>query len=247
MFFRSQLHQMSGSFSSVATLPAANVVASEPCWIALLPDEVLVEIFARLDYSQLRVVGKVCRKWAALVPLSREKFTRHYGLSQFKAALGKALSHESGGKPTHQEISQLSLELEETLFKSEKHCGLKAYQERLRSLAFNLSKNSKLAEQLLCGSLSTAALVQLNLEELAPPQIKLAREEHRKRKMREVIYRPDEMLMKSERKSFQPSQLFHCDACGSRACVYYAWRTRQQVERGEIFVRCTNCGNRWEC
>jgi hypothetical protein len=78
--------------------------------------------------------------------------------------------------PSPAAAERLAEAVEEALLRCHGACDA-AYKAKLRSLAFNLSRNPELRRELEAGELSAAALVRLRPEELAPREVA----EHRHR------------------------------------------------------------------
>lgn len=49
-----------------------------------------------------------------------------------------------------------------------------------------------------------------------------------------------------EKKQIATTDLFQCNRCKERKCIYHTAQTRSADESATIYVECTNCGLRWK-
>jgi transcription elongation factor S-II len=128
-----------------------------------------------------------------------------------------------------------------------------AYNDKVRSLLFNLKKNNNLRNDVLLQHTSSTALVQMSSEQLADDQTVAARiqesqklqeskrldwEQANEGKINEMCGITGELLKAS---------LFTCNRCKSTKTTSTQKQTRSADEPMTVFVYCTNCGKRWKC
>ena len=132
--------------------------------------------------------------------------------------------------------------------------GIKqTYMEKVRSLVFNLKKNSSLREQVILGQVSADRLTRMSSEELLSEQKAKERnatvkhlqdsrrldwEQANEGKINEMCGIKGELLKAS---------LFTCGRCKSVKTTSTQKQTRSADEPMTVFVLCLNCGNRWKC
>jgi len=128
-----------------------------------------------------------------------------------------------------------------------------AYSRKLRSLIFNLKKNSNLCENVILGTMSAKALVVMGPDELATSEISKERaniiskmsdsrrldwEDANEDKINEMCGIKGDLLNAS---------LFTCGRCKSTKTTSTQKQTRSADEPMTVFVLCKSCGNRWKC
>jgi|AntRauTorckE5430_2_1112549.scaffolds.fasta_scaffold04531_3 transcription elongation factor S-II len=132
--------------------------------------------------------------------------------------------------------------------------GIKqSYLDKIRSLIFNLKKNSDLRENVILGSTQPETLVTLAPEQLATAEkseernkaeakLKDSRrldwEQANEGKINEMCGIKGDLLLAS---------LFTCGRCKSIKTTSTQKQTRSADEPMTVFVFCLNCGNRWRC
>ena len=52
--------------------------------------------------------------------------------------------------------------------------------------------------------------------------------------------------LKYELKTEAMTDMFRCNKCGSRKCIYYELQTRSSDEPMTQFITCLNCNNHWK-
>ena len=127
------------------------------------------------------------------------------------------------------------------------------YLEKIRSLIFNLRKNSDLRENVILGSTQPETLVTLGPEQLATAETNKERNETMEKlkdsrrldwdqanegKINEMCGIKGDLLKAS---------LFTCGRCKSIKTTSTQKQTRSADEPMTVFVFCINCGNRWKC
>lgn len=127
------------------------------------------------------------------------------------------------------------------------------YLEKIRSLIFNLKKNSDLRENVILGSTQPETLVTLGPEQLATAETNKERNETMEKlkdsrrldwdqanegKINEMCGIKGDLLKAS---------LFTCGRCKSIKTTSTQKQTRSADEPMTVFVFCINCGNRWKC
>ena len=128
-----------------------------------------------------------------------------------------------------------------------------SYQDKIRSLIFNLKKNSDLREDVILGNISAETLVKMSKQQLATAEKSKQRNETVEKlrgsrrldweranedKINEMCGIKEELLQAS---------LFTCGRCKSIKTTSTQKQTRSADEPMTVFVLCLNCGNRWKC
>ena len=128
-----------------------------------------------------------------------------------------------------------------------------SYQDKIRSLIFNLKKNEELRENIILGHISSETLVKMPKQELATAERsdernktverlrgsrRLDWEQANEDKINEMCGIKDELLQAS---------LFTCGRCKSIKTTSTQKQTRSADEPMTVFVFCLNCGKRWKC
>jgi transcription elongation factor S-II len=128
-----------------------------------------------------------------------------------------------------------------------------SYQDKVRSLIFNLKKNTFLREDVILGNTSAETLVKMSKQQLATAEKSKERnatveklrgsrrldwEEANEDKINEMCGIDGELLQAS---------LFTCGRCKSIKTTSTQKQTRSADEPMTVFVLCLNCGNRWKC
>eukprot|EP00559_Dactyliosolen_fragilissimus_P000369 CAMPEP_0184873792 /NCGR_PEP_ID=MMETSP0580-20130426/42036_1 /TAXON_ID=1118495 /ORGANISM="Dactyliosolen fragilissimus" /LENGTH=315 /DNA_ID=CAMNT_0027376731 /DNA_START=17 /DNA_END=961 /DNA_ORIENTATION=+ len=132
----------------------------------------------------------------------------------------------------------------------QKNCP-SSYTDKIRSLIFNLRKNSHLRENVLTGSTSAHELVRMSSDQLATAEKgkersklisdlqdsrRLDWEQANESKINEMCGIKGDLLKAS---------LFTCGRCKSVKTTSTQKQTRSADEPMTVFVLCLNCGNRW--
>lgn len=127
------------------------------------------------------------------------------------------------------------------------------YVEKIRSLVFNLKKNTPLREAILLNQKSPSQLVIMTAKELQTVEKakecselaaslqgsrRLDWEQANAEKVNEMCGIKGELLKAS---------LFTCGRCKSHKTTSTQKQTRSADEPMTVFVFCENCGNRWKC
>jgi len=127
------------------------------------------------------------------------------------------------------------------------------YTEKVRSLVFNLKKNSQIRDQIIFGQVSPDQLIKMSAEELQTEEKKkecdatvkklqdsrrLDWERANEKKINDMCGIKGDMLKAS---------LFTCGRCKSTKTTSTQKQTRSADEPMTVFVLCMNCGNRWKC
>lgn len=132
--------------------------------------------------------------------------------------------------------------------------GVKAnYSTKIRTLIFNLKKNSNLREKVILGFTSVPALMRMTPAELAT-------EEKSKERMETIQKAQDSLQLDWEEANEQKineqcgitgellkASLFTCGRCKSTKTTSTQKQTRSADEPMTVFVYCLNCGKRWKC
>lgn len=129
----------------------------------------------------------------------------------------------------------------------------KAYVDKVRSIAFNLKKNTQLSQNLVFGAVTGDELVHMSAEQMASADQRKARaaqaqklidskrldwDQANEDKINEMCGIKGELLKAS---------LFTCGRCKSVKTTSTQKQTRSADEPMTVFVLCLNCGNRWKC
>lgn len=132
--------------------------------------------------------------------------------------------------------------------------GIKqSYLDKVRSLIFNLKKNSNLRENVILGSTTPETLVQLLPEQLATAEKSkeisesLARLKDSRRLDWEQANEGKINEMCGIKGDLLKASLFTCGRCKSSKTTSTQKQTRSADEPMTVFVLCLNCGNRWKC
>eukprot|EP00924_Labyrinthula_sp_SR-Ha-C_P016673 snap_masked-scaffold_6-processed-gene-11.22-mRNA-1 protein AED:0.36 eAED:0.36 QI:0/-1/0/1/-1/1/1/0/178 len=143
---------------------------------------------------------------------------------------------------------EVSVKIEKAVYKKFKEdSGSKEYKAKLRSLKFNLSKNQKLRDDVLNGSISSKDLVSLSADELLSTERKRKREKAEK----DILDASRSDWLDANRENINKQAgiknngIFKCGRCKSTKTTNYQKQTRSADEPMTVFVQCTNCGNRW--
>lgn len=127
------------------------------------------------------------------------------------------------------------------------------YTNKVRSLIFNLKKNSSLCENILLGSISVESLSKMTPDQLATSEKTKARskmvndiqesrrldwEQANESKINEMCGITGDLLNAS---------LFTCGRCNSIKTTSTQKQTRSADEPMTVFVLCLDCGKRWKC
>lgn len=127
------------------------------------------------------------------------------------------------------------------------------YLEKIRSLVFNLKKNTQLREDVLFGGVTSAVLVNMTPNELAT-------EEKVKEREAKVAFLKDSRRLDWDtanedkvnamcgiKGELLKASLFECGRCKSHKTTSTQKQTRSADEPMTVFVLCLNCGKRWRC
>ncbi len=145
-----------------------------------------------------------------------------------------------------------SIQVEEAI-QSYSNGNRKSYIDKIRSLLFNLKKNTDLRNSILLNTLSPSKLVTLSPQELQTTEKlkeqqeqvaslqgsrRLDWEQANAEKVNEMCGIKGDLLKAS---------LFTCGRCKSHKTTSTQKQTRSADEPMTVFVFCENCGNRWKC
>jgi transcription elongation factor S-II len=152
----------------------------------------------------------------------------------------KVLLVESlGPKQSDDELDPMEVaeQIEEELFKLFNGVT-KDYKHKFRSLSFNLKneKNPQLRRDILSGAITVDRFCRMSAQEMASP------EEQAKRKEIEKYHLEAAKIGQME----ASTDMFLCNKCKNRKCMYYQLQTRSADEPMTTFVTCTVCNNRWK-
>ena len=189
-------------------------------------------------------------EWNQLPPLRKNTANKlHQTFELSTASLTKSEIHIDAIKSLN--ISRAT-EVEAACHEYSK--GIKQnYLEKIRSLIFNLKKNSDLRENVILGSTQAETLVTLEPEQLATAETNKERNETMEKlkdsrrldwdqanegKINEMCGIKGDLLKAS---------LFTCGRCKSIKTTSTQKQTRSADEPMTVFVFCINCGNRWKC
>ena len=129
----------------------------------------------------------------------------------------------------------------------------KAYTDKVRSLMFNLKKNTALTQSIILGQVSADDLVKMSSEQLAPPEAQKQKAEAAKRLLdsRRLDWEQANEAKINEmcgiKGDLLAASLFTCSRCKSTKTTSTQKQTRSADEPMTVFVFCLNCGKRWKC
>mmetsp|Transcript_7723 Transcript_7723/g.14569 ORF Transcript_7723/g.14569 Transcript_7723/m.14569 type:complete len:356 (-) Transcript_7723:81-1148(-) len=132
--------------------------------------------------------------------------------------------------------------------------GIKqSYTDKIRSLIFNLKKNTDLRENVILGSTTPETLVQLPPEQLVTAE-KSKEISQRLEKLKDSRRLDWEQANESKinemcgiKGDLLKASLFTCGRCKSIKTTSTQKQTRSADEPMTVFVLCLSCGNRWKC
>eukprot|EP00924_Labyrinthula_sp_SR-Ha-C_P010684 maker-scaffold_49-snap-gene-1.92-mRNA-1 protein AED:0.32 eAED:0.32 QI:125/1/1/1/1/1/2/71/272 len=142
----------------------------------------------------------------------------------------------------------IAIEIEKELYSLFDESLSKDYKVKVRSLKFNLSKNSVLIQNLIEDKLSPSDLVKMSSEELASAEIKQKRSKESEKLFNEArsdwldSHRDD---VNKQAGIAEVGGLFPCENCKSTKTTHYQKQTRGADEPMTIFAQCTECGHNW--
>ena len=115
------------------------------------------------------------------------------------------------------------------------------YVDRLKSIYFNIKKNSYVnnkhfLKKLKIKKMGNEEISNLTHRDMKPKLWKKLIDDKIKR---------DENLVKGDISA--STDEFKCFKCFQRVCTYYQLQTRSADEPMTTFVTCLKCGNRWRC
>jgi len=128
-----------------------------------------------------------------------------------------------------------------------------AYSSKIRTLIFNLKKNSNLRENVILGSTIPETLVTMAPEQLATEEIGKKRSDiiSKMQESRRLDWEQANEDKINEQCGIKgdllKASLFTCGRCKSTKTTSTQKQTRSADEPMTVFVFCINCGNRWKC
>ena len=129
----------------------------------------------------------------------------------------------------------------------------KIYNDKIRSIIFNLKKNEPLRRDIILGNVSPEKLVQMSAKELQTAEKAKQQEEQVKslQGSRRLDWEQANAAKVNEmcgiKGDLLKASLFTCGRCGSHKTTSTQKQTRSADEPMTVFVFCENCGNRWKC
>jgi DNA-directed RNA polymerase subunit M/transcription elongation factor TFIIS len=109
------------------------------------------------------------------------------------------------------------------------------YNSRLKTIKYNLEKNSRLIEMVENGSIKSQEIAFMTHQEMCPDKWD---EKLRRLKLKEKT--------KFEQNKQSKTDVYTCRKCKSNNCDYYEMQTRSADEPMTIFIWCNECGFRWK-
>eukprot|EP01114_Cavostelium_apophysatum_P016385 TRINITY_DN4644_c0_g1_i1.p1 TRINITY_DN4644_c0_g1~~TRINITY_DN4644_c0_g1_i1.p1 ORF type:complete len:296 (+),score=84.30 TRINITY_DN4644_c0_g1_i1:103-990(+) len=130
----------------------------------------------------------------------------------------------------------VATEIEQELFKT--HGGANAaYTTKLRSLVFNIKKNTDLRQTLMQGGIPPSKLCSMAPADMASGELKELRKKWANYHMEAA---------KDQGGTATTTDMFKCGKCGRRETTYYQMQTRSADEPMTTFHTCARCGHRWK-
>eukprot|EP00970_Alexandrium_tamarense_P006831 scaffold1201_cov199-Alexandrium_tamarense.AAC.5 len=127
------------------------------------------------------------------------------------------------------------------------------YNEKVRTLVFNLKKNGPLRDRVILGQVTPERLVKMTSEELQTDEKAKAIEDTVKslqesRRLDWDQANEDKINdMCGIKGDLKNASLFTCGRCKSTKTTSTQKQTRSADEPMTVFVLCLNCGKRWKC
>lgn len=139
--------------------------------------------------------------------------------------------------------ARFGLQIEKELFTN--YPNLKEYQDKARSLVFNLKdpRNYELREKIMCGILSPNQVVVMDPKELACQEL---RDKRDKITQDNLNSRRTDWLIENAASKGNVG-FFTCRKCKSKNTTYFQMQTRGADEPMTNFVTCLDCRNQFKC
>jgi transcription elongation factor S-II len=196
-------------------------------------------------------------EWADLPPLRQTMCQKFYEVFlMVKAELVKELGINA--EVVDALVAPRAVEVEAAIWsQQQQHRGgsdmKKAYTDKVRSLMFNLKKNTALTQSIILGQVSADDLVKMSSEQLAPPEAQKQKAEAAKKLLdsRRLDWEQANEAKINEmcgiKGDLLAASLFTCSRCKSTKTTSTQKQTRSADEPMTVFVFCLNCGKRWKC
>jgi len=136
------------------------------------------------------------------------------------------------------EVFQLSLEIEQSIFENFSSTVDNKYKAHMRSkiLALRGKCNPELFTQLFNGLITPASFASMETKDLAPDSVK---------KQREILENESIENRRINRPMKNESSLLKCPRCRKNNCTYTQMQTRSADEPMTNFCFCGDCGYNW--
>jgi len=109
------------------------------------------------------------------------------------------------------------------------------YEDRLKSLWSNLSKNPKLCARLINKDIKSSDTAHMTHQEMEPERWAAMVAENTRRIQSKFDYKIE-----------ASTDTFTCGKCKSKRCTYYAMQTRSADEPMTLFVTCLDCDHHFK-
>ena len=222
--------------ASSSSTPASAKKASKSGQLKRMSSAGSSELNAEVEWQglpQLRM--NICKKLHAIFLISKDELSKELNESAVKQlCLARAGEVEAA-------IDAWSKGIKQT------------YTDKVRSLVFNLKKNSAIRNQVIFGQISPSMLPKFSAEQLQTDE-KKKEQDAKVKKLQDS--RQLDWETKNESKindmcgikgDWLKASLFTCGRCKSTKTTSTQKQTRSADEPMTVFVLCMNCGNRWKC
>jgi len=195
-------------------------------------------------------ITDICAEWDNLPPLRKNCLKKLYSTFVLSAtSMTESGIHANTFKSLCVSRSSQVEEVIHTLSR----CKNTPYTNKVRSLVFNMKKNTILRENVLIGSTTPSKLVMMSSNQLATDKIAKERsklvenlqdsrrldwEQANESRINEMCGIKGDLLKAS---------LFTCGRCKSHKTTSTQKQTRSADEPITVFVLCLDCSNRWKC
>jgi transcription elongation factor S-II len=153
--------------------------------------------------------------------------------------LNKILENENNSKNLEKGIFNYSLKEATTrkvVKKWDNPYFVQIYIDRLRTIYFNLEKNTDILKQINEEVIKSHVIAFMTHQELCPEKWASY-----------IVAKNKRDKAKFNTKMEASTDTFTCRKCGSKNCTYYQLQTRSADEPMTTFITCLDCDKRWKC